>query len=75
VVGRFFAGDGTLIHYDKEPRLLAISAEQLQHIPHVIGIAVGTDKAEAILGAARAGLIDALVTDTVTARAVAALLE
>jgi DNA-binding transcriptional regulator LsrR (DeoR family) len=75
VVGRFFAEDGTLVHYDKEPQLLAIAAEQLQRVPHAIGVAVGAEKAHAIIGAARAGLIDALVTDTFTARAVAALLE
>jgi DNA-binding transcriptional regulator LsrR (DeoR family) len=75
VAGRFFAEDGTLIHYTDEPRLLALSAEQLQRIPHVIGIAVGVDKAKAIVAAARASLINTLVTDTITARAVAALLD
>ena len=75
VVGRFFAEDGSLIHYADEPQLLAISAEQLRRVPHVIGIAVGIDKAKAIVGAARAGLINTLVTDTVTARAVASLLD
>ena len=75
VVGRFFAEDGTLVHYDKEPRLLAIAAEQLQRVPNAIGIAVGAEKARAIIGAARAGLIDILVTDTFTARALAAILE
>lgn len=75
VAGRFFSEEGALIHYADEPRLLALSAEQLQRIPHVIGIAVGIDKAKAIVGAARAGLINTLLTDTVTARAVADLLE
>ena len=74
-VGRFFGEDGTLVRYDKESRLLAISAEQLQRVPHAIGVAVGTDKARAILGAARAGFINTLLTDTFTARAVAALLD
>jgi DNA-binding transcriptional regulator LsrR (DeoR family) len=75
VVGRFFAEDGTLIHYADEPQLLAISADQLRRVPHVIGIAVGIDKAKAVVGAARAGLISTLVTDTVTARAIAHLLD
>ncbi len=75
VVGRFFTADGTPVHYPDEPRLLAIPAERLRRIPHVIGIAVGADKAKAIVGAARAGLINTLVTDTVTARAVAARLH
>ncbi|HEV8650498.1 MAG TPA: sugar-binding domain-containing protein [Actinomycetes bacterium] len=74
VVGRFFAEDGTPIHYADERRLLAILPERLRQIPYVIGIAVGTDKARAIIGAARAGFINTLVTDTVTARSVAGLL-
>jgi DNA-binding transcriptional regulator LsrR (DeoR family) len=74
VVGRFFTEDGTLIHYPDEPRLLAIKADRLRRVPHVLGIAVGADKAKAIVGAARAGLINTLVTDAVTARAVAAFL-
>jgi DNA-binding transcriptional regulator LsrR (DeoR family) len=41
----------------------------------LFGIAVGADKAKAVVGAARAGLINTLVTDTVTARAIAALLD
>ncbi len=56
VVGRFFTEDGTLIQYSKEPRLLAITADRLRRIPHVIGIAAGVDKARAIVGAARASL-------------------
>ena len=75
MVARFFAEDGTLIHYADEPQLLAISTDQLRRVPHVIGIAVGIDKAKAVVGAARAGLISTLVTDTVTARAIAALLD
>jgi DNA-binding transcriptional regulator LsrR (DeoR family) len=70
VVGRFFTEDGTLAHYADEPRLLAIAAERLRRIPHVVGIAAGVEKARAIVGAAQARLINTLVTDTVTARAV-----
>jgi DNA-binding transcriptional regulator LsrR (DeoR family) len=75
VVGRFFAEDGTLIHYTDEPQLITISADQLRLVPNVIGIAAGIDKAKAVVGAARAGLISTLVTDTVTARAIAPLLD
>jgi DNA-binding transcriptional regulator LsrR (DeoR family) len=75
VVGRFFTEAGTLVQYSEEPRLLAITVDRLRRIPHVIGIAAGVDKARAIVGAARAGTINTLVTDTVTARAVAARLD
>jgi DNA-binding transcriptional regulator LsrR (DeoR family) len=47
----------------------------MRGIPHVVGISVGADKARAIVGAARARLINTLVTDAGTAREVAALLD
>src|SRR4029453_9642674 len=75
VVGRFFTADGTLIHYPDEPRLLGITPDRLRRIPHVVGISVGADKARAIVGAARARLVNTLVIDAGTARDVAALLE
>jgi DNA-binding transcriptional regulator LsrR (DeoR family) len=75
VVGRFFTDDGKLIHYPDEPRLLAITPDRMRRIPHVVGISVGADKARAIVGAARARLVNTLVTDAGTAREVAALLD
>lgn len=75
VVGRFFTGEGRLIHHPKERRLLGITADRLRRTEHVIGISVGADKAKAIVGAARAGLVNTLITDAGTARAVAALLD
>jgi DNA-binding transcriptional regulator LsrR (DeoR family) len=75
VVGRFFTDAGTLIHYPDEPRLLGITPDRMRRIPHVVGISVGADKARAIVGAARARLVNTLVTDAGTAREVAALLD
>jgi DNA-binding transcriptional regulator LsrR (DeoR family) len=75
VVGRFFTDDGTLIHYPDEPRLLGITPDRMRRIPHVVGISVGADKARAIVGAARARLVNTLVIDAGTAREVAALLD
>ena len=68
VVGRFFTDDGTLIHYPDEPRLLGITPDRMRRIPHVVGISVGADKARAIVGAARARLVNTLVTDAGTLR-------
>jgi DNA-binding transcriptional regulator LsrR (DeoR family) len=75
VVGHFFTNDGTVLHYPAERRLLGITPEGLRRIPNVIGISVGADKARAIVGAARAGLVNTVVTDAATARAMAALLD
>jgi DNA-binding transcriptional regulator LsrR (DeoR family) len=47
-----------------------VDAATLRNIPLVIGVAGGAPKAPAILGALRAGLISALVTDDAAAEAV-----
>ena len=49
-------------------RTMAISAKDLRDIPEVIAVAGGKNKATAIRGAIRSGLIDSLVTDVTTAQ-------
>jgi DNA-binding transcriptional regulator LsrR (DeoR family) len=75
VIRHYFTIDGELMPWEGEGRLMAMSPEQLRATPLVIGIATSTEKAGAILGAVRAGLINALVTDTRTAQAVLDKLE
>lgn len=70
VIRHYFDAEGNLIDWDGEGRMIAVSAAQLRRIPLVIGVATGEDKAVAIIGAARAGLISALVTDLRTATAI-----
>lgn len=70
VIRHYFDRDGTLIQWDGEARMIAASAAQLRAASLVIGVAAGESKAGAIIGAARAGFITALVTDTRTAEAV-----
>lgn len=70
VAGRSFTEDGELVDFSERHCLLAVTAHRLQRIPNVIGLAAGADKAKGVIGAARAGLITELVTDTMTARAV-----
>ena len=75
VIRHYFDDDGTLIHWEGETRLIAVAPEQLRRIPLVIGVAASPYKARAIRGAVRAGMVNALVTDTATARAVLDLVE
>ncbi|WP_425475887.1 sugar-binding transcriptional regulator [Mesorhizobium yinganensis] len=70
VIRHYFDAAGRLIDWEGEDRMIAASPEQLRRAPLVIGVAVGENKAEAIVGAARAGLISAVVTDTRTAEAI-----
>jgi DNA-binding transcriptional regulator LsrR (DeoR family) len=75
VLSHYFDVAGRPVTYPDEDRLLAVSREQLHRIPLVIGVAAGRAKAPAIVGAVRAGLINALVTEATTAEAMLALLD
>jgi DNA-binding transcriptional regulator LsrR (DeoR family) len=75
VVGRLFDANGAPMPYATESRLLGISREQLARIPRRIGVAVGTQKVEAIVAAARSRLVNALITDVITASALSARLR
>lgn len=70
VIRHYFDADGRLIDWEGEGRMIAASPGQLRRIPLSIGAAVGPEKARAILGAIRAGFINALATDTRTAEAI-----
>lgn len=54
-------------------RVVGLDLDWLRRTPRVIGVAGGPDKAEAVLGALRAGYVKSLVTDEGTAREVLAL--
>jgi DNA-binding transcriptional regulator LsrR (DeoR family) len=70
VSGWSFTVDGQLVPHRDARRLLGVSPQQLERIPHVIAFAASPSKAKAAIGAARAGLIKVLVTDSVTSRAI-----
>jgi DNA-binding transcriptional regulator LsrR (DeoR family) len=70
VIRHYFDAEGKLIDWEGEDRMIAVASERLRRVPLSIGVAAGEEKAVAIVGAARAGLISALVTDTRTAEAV-----
>jgi DNA-binding transcriptional regulator LsrR (DeoR family) len=67
VVRHYFTREGQILDWRGEGRMIAVSAQQLRATPLVIGLAVGEAKVPSILGAARAKLVTALVTDTRTA--------
>lgn len=67
VARHYFDIEGKVLRWKGQEDLMAITREQMQRIPLSIGVAVGREKTSAILGAVRSGMINALVTDTVTA--------
>ena len=72
VIRHYVDADGRLIDWHGESLMIAASPAQLRRTPLVVGAAVGVEKTAAILGAVRAGMISALVTDARTAEALLA---
>jgi len=58
---------GREVQIDLNRRVVAVTLEDVKAIPHVIGIAGGQGKAEAILGALSGHYLDALITDSIAA--------
>lgn len=73
-VGEFltycFDRDGNFCKTEALNRTIAIPVDVIKKIPCSMGIAVGSQKAMAVLGTVRAGLINTLITDTTTARTI-----
>jgi len=68
IYNRFFNIQGQHVSAPAiDPRVMAISWEDIERIDTVLGIAAGSKKIAAILGAIRTGLVDILVTDDITA--------
>ena len=67
ILGQFYDKDGNRLDVDFHNRLIAVSLEKLKKMQHVIGVAGGAHKVEAIKGALRGGYIHTLITDEKTA--------
>ena len=64
----FYDEQGNPIQTEMKERVIGISLEELKCIGRVVGVAGGTEKFHAILGAIRGGFINTLITDSQTAR-------
>ncbi|MDT0212823.1 sugar-binding domain-containing protein [Rothia sp. ARF10] len=67
--GVFFDAEGAVVETPLTARIVGLTGEQLHGIRHVIGIAHGPDKVDAIAAAVKGDLIDSLVTTADTADA------
>jgi deoxyribonucleoside regulator len=70
VCSQYFDVWGNLVAKEINQRVVALDLESLRALPRVVGVASGTHKAKAILGALRGGFISALITDDLTANRV-----
>jgi deoxyribonucleoside regulator len=75
ICGEQFDLRGNLVEIPLTGYVFGTNTELLRQVPLVIGVAGGVEKAPAILGGLRTGLINALVTDENAALAILKLLE
>lgn len=68
IASNYFNIDGSPFYDDFLNRLIAIKLEDLKRVPVRIGIAGGSIKVNAIIGALNSKLVNYLVTDSLTAR-------
>jgi DNA-binding transcriptional regulator LsrR (DeoR family) len=64
---RYFDREGRCVESEINDRIIGITLEQLKRGPRVVAVSGGPQKVPAIRAALRGGLIDVLVTDSVTA--------
>lgn len=71
ILAQFFDHDGAVIANSVQELVVGLRIERLRSIPHVIAVATGAHKAEALAAALRGRLVDAVVLDYPAARALA----
>jgi DNA-binding transcriptional regulator LsrR (DeoR family) len=67
--GEYFNSVGEPLELEHHHRLISIRLETLCKMKHVVGVAGGADKIEALQAALKGEFIHSLITDEVTARA------
>ena len=65
--GEYFNAEGQPLEMEHHNRLITIRLETLRKMKHVVGVAGGKEKIDAIKAAIRGGIIHSLITDEVTA--------
>ncbi|MFB2550190.1 sugar-binding transcriptional regulator [Ensifer soli] len=70
VIRHYVDEDGAILTWEGQAAMIAASPEQLRRTPLVIAVAATPEKAAGIIGAVRSGMVNALVTDAATARAI-----
>ena len=68
ICGSYFSRGGSHIELEMNERTIAIGFEEMLNIPNRVGVSGGPNKALPNIGAVRAGLLNALITDEDTAK-------
>ncbi len=75
ICGSYFSYDGSSVRLRMNERTIAIGFQDIKGIPNRIGVSGGRHKVRPNIGAARAGLLNVLITDQDTAREMLGILE
>ncbi len=67
ISGRFFDAKGNPVSGEVDQRMVGLTLEEIRRVPNRLGVAGGTEKTQAILGALRGGYLTDLVVDERTA--------
>lgn len=70
IVRQYFDESGAGIEWPGQAYQMGMNRAQLSRVPLAIGVCVGEDKVDALIGAAKSGMINTLVTDIRTAKLV-----
>lgn len=65
---RYFDADGKALASELDDRVVGLALEDFRRIPHVVGLAGGAAKLDAIRGALAGRLVHVLITDHLTAQ-------
>jgi DNA-binding transcriptional regulator LsrR (DeoR family) len=75
VIRHYVDFEGRILTWEGEDRMIAATPAQLRGAGLSIGVAATVEKAAGIVGAARSGMINAVVTDTATAQAILSIVR
>lgn len=67
ILGQFYDTNGDLLELSHHNRLIGTPLSVLRNMKHVVGVAGGTEKIDAIYGALKGKFIHTLITDEETA--------
>lgn len=74
ICGSYFSYEGSPVRLEMDERTIAIDFEAMKEIPARIAVSAGAHKVRPNIGAVRAGLLNVLITDEATARAMLGVL-
>ncbi|GFP30558.1 sugar-binding transcriptional regulator [Candidatus Hakubella thermalkaliphila] len=75
ICARFFDQEGGKVITALDERIIGLDLDELKSIDCVVGVMCGEDRAKAAAAAMKGGLINVLVTDTITARKILRVLK